>query len=170
MSRYDSARNPTYFKDHINAARAIANGRPIWITEFAPSGTDAEVKAFLADVIPWMDQSKDIHRYAMFMAREGMLVNRGGNGMSEVGRMYVEAGTRGGNVEARSENAEVANENRDVGEEVKTEKRFFTRAEAAIMKVKKLGKRKDMPCVKCRSSNIFEDCYWAKCRKGEAHW
>jgi hypothetical protein len=36
-----------------------------------------------------MDASTDIHRYAMFMAREGMLLNSGGNGLSEVGKAFV---------------------------------------------------------------------------------
>jgi hypothetical protein len=90
LSRYDSARNPSYFKSHINAARDLAQGRPIWITEFYPEGTDDEIKAFLADVIPWMDASDDIHRYAMFMAREGLLLDSTGSGLNEVGKAYVE--------------------------------------------------------------------------------
>jgi hypothetical protein len=90
LNRYDSARNPSYFKSHINAARDLAQGRPIWITEFYPEGTDEEIKAFLADVIPWMDASGDIHRYAMFMAREGLLLDSTGSGLNEVGKAYVE--------------------------------------------------------------------------------
>jgi hypothetical protein len=88
-ARYDAARNPGYFKDHLNAVRGVAGGRPIWITEFAPAGSDGEIKAFLDDVIPWMDGSEDIHRYAYFMAREGFLVNGEGSGMSDVGRHFA---------------------------------------------------------------------------------
>jgi hypothetical protein len=44
MFRYDKADNVQYFKDHINRARDVAGGRPIWITELGPQGTDAEIK------------------------------------------------------------------------------------------------------------------------------
>jgi hypothetical protein len=109
-----------------------------------------------------MDQSNDIHRYSLFMAREGMLVNPRGNGLSEIGKAFVE-GRGGGKGEDADKTSKMSSEpeKRDVMET----KRFFSRAEAAIMKVKNLGKRKDMPCVKCRSPDIFNDCWWAKCPK-----
>jgi hypothetical protein len=52
-------------------------------------GTDEEIKDFLNEVIPWMDDSGDIHRYAYFMAREGLLINAQGNDMSEIGRHFT---------------------------------------------------------------------------------
>jgi hypothetical protein len=52
-------------------------------------GTDDEIKGFLNEVIPWMDDSGDIHRYAYFMAREGLLINSQGNDMSEIGRHFT---------------------------------------------------------------------------------
>ncbi|KAL6712369.1 hypothetical protein ACN47E_000246 [Coniothyrium glycines] len=87
---YDRADNVAYFKQHIANARRVAQGRPIWITEFKPSGTDAQVKQFLNEVIPWMDASSDIHRYAYFMARpgSGLLVNDAQTGLSDVGSFY----------------------------------------------------------------------------------
>lgn len=90
LNRYDSATNAAYFKSHIDNARRIAGGRPIWITEFKPSGSDEQIKAFLSDVIPWMDKSGDIHRYAYFMASQGagLLVNGDGTGLSDVGAHY----------------------------------------------------------------------------------
>jgi hypothetical protein len=88
-TRYDKATNIQYFKNHVNRARDVANGRPIWITEFGPQGTDEEIKVFLNEVIPWMDDSEDIHRYAYFMAREGLLINDQGNDMSDIGRHFT---------------------------------------------------------------------------------
>jgi hypothetical protein len=41
------------------------------------------------DVIPWLDDQPDVHRYAYFMAAPGLLVNPQGNGLSEVGRHYA---------------------------------------------------------------------------------
>jgi hypothetical protein len=67
----------------------VARGRPIWITEFGPSGTDEEIRRFLGEVLPWLDASGDVHRYAYFMARPGYLVNAGGDGMSDVGRAFA---------------------------------------------------------------------------------
>lgn len=91
VPRYDSnPNNAGYFKQHVNAARKIAGGRPVWITEFKPAGTNEEIKGFLDEVLPWLDASKDVHRYAYFMATtgDGMLINDTQNGLSEVGRLY----------------------------------------------------------------------------------
>ncbi|KAA8614403.1 glycoside hydrolase family 128 protein [Pyrenophora tritici-repentis] len=87
---YDAANNAAYFKQHIEDTRKIAGGRPIWVTEFHASGSDDEVKAFLDDVMPWMDNSNDIHRYAYFMAQpgDGLLVSPDGKGLSAIGQEY----------------------------------------------------------------------------------
>lgn len=86
---YDSATNAAYFKTYINQVRQVAQGRPIWITEFAATGSETQVKAFLDEVIPWMDASADVQRYAYFMARENLLVSSDGTGMSELGKYFV---------------------------------------------------------------------------------
>ena len=90
IHRYGRAHDAQNFKDHINDARKFANGLPIWITEFRADGTDDEVKSFLDDVMPWMDNSQDIHRYCYFMARPGpgMLINEAGDGLSDIGNEY----------------------------------------------------------------------------------
>jgi hypothetical protein len=77
-------------KDHIDEARIIRSGMPIWVTEFRAYGTDDEVVKFLNEVMPWMDNSIDIHRYAYFMAQpgEGMLVNEARDGLSKIGQTY----------------------------------------------------------------------------------
>lgn len=88
--RYDDASNAVYFKNHIEATRKVAAGRPIWITEFKPRGTDDQVKAFLDEVLPWLDASSDIHRYAYFMAgtADGLLIDRSGGSLSNIGSHY----------------------------------------------------------------------------------
>jgi hypothetical protein len=87
---YGSATDIDGFKNHIDEARKVAGGRPIWITEFRGSGTDEDVIRFLDTVMPWMDGSSDIHRYAYFMARpgEGMLINGNGDGLSAIGKEF----------------------------------------------------------------------------------
>ena len=82
----------TYFEEYINSARAIANGKPIWITEFGLdstySYTQAELQAFLETVMPWMDQQSDIHRYAYFMDAAGILIDSSGSGLSGTGTVF----------------------------------------------------------------------------------
>jgi hypothetical protein len=53
-------------------------------------GSDQDVIQFLEHVMPWMDNSSDIHCYVYFMARprEGMLVNKQGGGLSDIGKKY----------------------------------------------------------------------------------
>lgn len=82
-----------YFKSQVEAARQVANGRPIWVTEFGldysdGTYTDADVQAFLEEVMPWMDEQSDVHRYAYFMDTNNMLMNSAGTGMSDTGAIY----------------------------------------------------------------------------------
>lgn len=80
-----------YFRYYIESTRRVAAGRPIWITEFKPSGSDEQIKRFLSEVIPWLDTQSDIHRYAYFMARPGagMMINDAATGLSGVGAHYA---------------------------------------------------------------------------------
>lgn len=82
----------TYFESYINSAREVANGKPIWITEFGLdstySYTDAELQAFLEQVMPWLDQQADVHRYSYFMASDGILLSSDGSGMSGTGAVF----------------------------------------------------------------------------------
>ncbi|CAD0084960.1 unnamed protein product [Aureobasidium vineae] len=82
----------SYLESHINSARAIATGRPIWITEFGLNSefsyTDAELQAFLQKAMPWMDQQPDVARYAYFMDAPGILINSAGNAISGTGIVY----------------------------------------------------------------------------------
>ena len=86
--RYGQAKDAEKFKQHVVSARKIAQGRPIWVTEFYADGTDDEQKLFLDSVLPWMDSSLDIHRYAYFMAAPGFLVLTNGTALSSVGTHF----------------------------------------------------------------------------------
>ncbi|KAF4555195.1 Glycosyl hydrolase catalytic core domain-containing protein 1 [Elsinoe fawcettii] len=86
-----------YFKSFINATRAIAGGRPIWVTEFAltaddegNAASDADNKAFLEEVMEWMDGEEDVAGYSFFMTAnlEGMLMAEDGMGKSALGEVY----------------------------------------------------------------------------------
>jgi len=66
MHWYDDYSNVEYFKSHIEEAHAAAGGRPIWITEFGATGSEAEQAAFLEQVIPWLESTGYVDRYAYF--------------------------------------------------------------------------------------------------------
>lgn len=63
---YGLASNVDYFKNHVKSARDTAGGRPIWITEFGAAGSIEEQIAFLQEVIPWLDSTDYVERYAYF--------------------------------------------------------------------------------------------------------
>lgn len=84
---YDSATNVAYFKAYVTSAIAAAKGRPIWITEFGASGSQAQQVKFLQEVMPWLDGQAGVERYAYFGVFDGTLVS-GGN-MSPLGQTFA---------------------------------------------------------------------------------
>lgn len=65
---YDSATNIEYFKSYVQDAYTAGGNRPLWITEFQASGTTDQQNAFMEEVLPWLDASHMVDRYAWFMA------------------------------------------------------------------------------------------------------
>jgi len=84
---YDSATNFAYFKKHVTDAHAAGGGRPIWITEFAGSGSSEQQEAFLAQALPFLDSLSYVERYAYFMASDGKLVS--GKNPSKLGQVFA---------------------------------------------------------------------------------
>jgi len=80
--------NTSAFTSYVEDAYVSLN-RPIWVTEFEASGTDAEEIAFLQDVLPWLDEQTWVQRYAYFGVFEGYLVNADGTGLSDIGQTYA---------------------------------------------------------------------------------
>ena len=90
---YDSATNIGYFQWYIPTAYAAGGNRPLWITEFGASGTDAEIENFFNTVLPWLDSLSYVERYAYFYdgpstSSVTYLVNEAGTAASDVGSMY----------------------------------------------------------------------------------
>ncbi|KAK6423114.1 hypothetical protein LTR95_016580 [Oleoguttula sp. CCFEE 5521] len=84
---YDSAQHTEYFKSHVQNATDISGGKPVFVTEFGASGSDADVGNFLGDVMPWMDSQSWLEGYSYFMVKEGMLVS--GGEPSSYGSVYA---------------------------------------------------------------------------------
>ncbi|KAL8727776.1 MAG: hypothetical protein Q9166_005831 [cf. Caloplaca sp. 2 TL-2023] len=76
-----------HLKDHIGKAKEIASGRPIWLTEFKPDGSDDQQADFLGQILPWLDDKSQsgVDRYAYFKADN--MVN--GDSLTKVGAVYA---------------------------------------------------------------------------------
>lgn len=95
---YDSATNVGWFTAFMLEAKAAAFGRPVWITEFAARGTEAQEVAFLRKVLPWLDGLSWVGGYSWFMATEDngqqastgeMLIAGSGSTLSTVGNTFA---------------------------------------------------------------------------------
>ncbi|UKZ80459.1 hypothetical protein TrVFT333_008220 [Trichoderma virens FT-333] len=70
-------------------ANKICGGKPVIITEFAPSGTDAEISAFLEQALPKLDSLDYVMGYSYFMVGANSLMNAAGNAPSDFGNTYA---------------------------------------------------------------------------------
>ncbi|KAF7868589.1 hypothetical protein EAF04_005120 [Stromatinia cepivora] len=86
---YDSASNIDYFKSYVQDAYTAGGNRPLWITEFQASGTTDQQNAFMEEVLPWLDASHMVDRYAWFMANTaaGGLMSSG-SALSTLGNTF----------------------------------------------------------------------------------
>lgn len=77
------------FESHINDAITVANGKEIFVTEFALAGTPtvSASQSFLDDAMTFLDSSSAVTGYAYFMAAQGELVD--GSGLSSLGKTYA---------------------------------------------------------------------------------
>ncbi|KAG7006346.1 hypothetical protein G7Y79_00015g039360 [Physcia stellaris] len=74
-------------KDHIKKTQAMAGGRPIWLTEFQPSGSVEQQADFMNQMLPYLDdKSNGVERYAYYQV-DGILTS--GNSLTELGSKYV---------------------------------------------------------------------------------
>lgn len=75
----------------VDQVRRVVDGRaPIWLTAVSAHGASVrDTAVFLRKVLPWLDEQKDIERYAYAGAYPGILVDEKG-GLTEAGRVYNE--------------------------------------------------------------------------------
>ncbi|KAL8721712.1 MAG: hypothetical protein Q9225_001662 [Loekoesia sp. 1 TL-2023] len=73
-------------QDHIAKTQAMAQDRPIWLTEFQPQGSDEQQAEFLGKILPWLDdKSNGVERYAYF--KVDLMVN--GDALTKTGSAYA---------------------------------------------------------------------------------
>lgn len=79
------------FKDTVNNATAIANGKPVWVDNFQASGTNEEQQQWLSQVLPWLESNDAVERYAYVSPSRNTgtgFLNADGS-MSSLGEFYA---------------------------------------------------------------------------------
>lgn len=77
--------------DHIEQAHKICDGKPVWLTEFAPIGaTPAQTADFLAKAVPRLDSLDYLHAYSYFMVgSKDLQLLASSSSLSTIGTKYV---------------------------------------------------------------------------------
>ncbi|KAM0748409.1 hypothetical protein T439DRAFT_382248 [Meredithblackwellia eburnea MCA 4105] len=83
---YSAASDTEYFKSYFTDLYA-KTGKKIWITEFMGLGSASQQQTFLETVIPWLESTDFIERYAAFGAFAGTFVNSQGE-LTALGKTY----------------------------------------------------------------------------------
>lgn len=79
------------FKDTINNATAMANGKKVWVDNFQASGTNEEQQQWLSQVLPWLEDNEAVERYAYVSPSRSTgtgFLNADGS-MSSLGEFYA---------------------------------------------------------------------------------
>ena len=84
---YDSYDNMAYFKKFLKETHDVAK-KPLWLTEFAASGSPEQQAKFLAEALPYLDGLDYVERYAYFMVKDGKMMS--GGAPNAVGKAYVQ--------------------------------------------------------------------------------
>ncbi|KAL7795186.1 glycosyl hydrolase catalytic core domain-containing protein [Trichoderma ceciliae] len=78
------------FFSQIEGASKICGGKPIVISEWAPSGSDEEIISFLEEALPKLDALDYVMGYAYFMVSAGSLMSST-TSLSDYGNIYATA-------------------------------------------------------------------------------
>jgi hypothetical protein len=85
---YADASDTDYFKSYVGdvIGNATAAGvSKVWLTEFGTTGGDAE--SFLQEVLPFLDETPEVERYAFFMCANPQMLS--GTTLNSVGQAYA---------------------------------------------------------------------------------
>ncbi|OHE91003.1 hypothetical protein CORC01_13684 [Colletotrichum orchidophilum] len=86
---YSAASAAESLFSHLDAIHEACEGKPVWLTEFAPFGSDDEISSFVSTNLPKLDSLSYLERYSYFMASDGIL--NSGSGLSALGQVYAAA-------------------------------------------------------------------------------
>jgi hypothetical protein len=82
--------NADEFLQHLVNVHEVAN-LPVWVTEFAPFGSDSQINDFLQTVMKELDTNPKynfVERYAYFMVNAGSLISSG-KSLSTIGKTFA---------------------------------------------------------------------------------
>lgn len=81
---------PSDLLNHLLSVYSVCK-KPVWLTEFAPSGSDDQINTFLLDVMDQLDNNATfsfVEKYSYFMAADGSLLSSGTT-LSSYGNTYA---------------------------------------------------------------------------------
>ena len=76
--------------DHLASVSKICHNKPVWLTEFAPFGSDDQIADFLSTYLPKLDALPFLERFSYFMVNTGSLLSST-NSLSKYGKVYASA-------------------------------------------------------------------------------
>jgi len=76
--------------EHLEKSHEICGGKPIWLTEFAPKGSDEAIASWLEEAIPRLEALDYLDAYSYFKVETGMLMTTETE-MSKYGSVYASA-------------------------------------------------------------------------------
>lgn len=79
------------FKNAVNNATSIANGKPVWVDNFGANGGREGQIEFLTAIIPWLEDNDAIERYGYLAINrtQGGFLPESGNELSDLGKFYA---------------------------------------------------------------------------------
>lgn len=88
---YSAAQYSDTLFTQIEKAKKVCGGKPIWLTEFAPTDTDeATINSFMEEVIPKLEAIDYLEGYSYFMVKTGLLMTDSSS-LSTYGQTYASA-------------------------------------------------------------------------------
>ena len=85
-----TARQIEAFKGTVNDALKIANGKyPVWIENFQAQGSAEDQKAFLKEVIPWLESNEQVQGYGYVPGDKDSAGMMDGDKLNDLGSYYA---------------------------------------------------------------------------------
>ncbi|KAM3515655.1 hypothetical protein MY11210_000633 [Beauveria gryllotalpidicola] len=85
---YSPAQDIDTLFTHLAEANKICGGKPVWLTEFAPTGSDEQIASFLQTAKPKFDSLDYLQRYSYFFVAQNILMSSN-NILSSIGNAYA---------------------------------------------------------------------------------
>lgn len=93
VAHYYGTDNADDFKNYLKKFHDTFQ-KPVWVTEFGVNPGQGDADTFLKNVLPFLDSTEWIERYAYHMVApdvdgKSYLINSAGNGLSATGATYA---------------------------------------------------------------------------------